>query len=307
MISTWLTERFDLRVPVVAAPMAGVSGGRLAAAVSDAGALGTVGFSMSEAATVSGEIETAAAAGRPYGVGLMAWVLDRQPELLDAALEAKPPLVSVSFGDFARYVDRLHDAGVVAVTQVGTVREAREAESAGFDVIVARGGEGGGHGRDDVATLPLLQGVLDAVNVPVLAAGGIGTARGVAAVIAAGAAGAWIGTAFAACVEAASSEAARAAVVDAQETDTIYTTVLDIGRRVPWPSEFGGRAIRNSFAERWHGRDDELVASGEQLEELTVFGGQAVGLVRSQRTAAEVVASLATAEDLLVAAAARCH
>ncbi|HEX4654926.1 MAG TPA: nitronate monooxygenase, partial [Mycobacteriales bacterium] len=243
--------------------------------------------------------------GRPYGVGLMAWVLDRSPELLDTALAAKPALLSVSFGDVAGYVDRIHDAGVLAVTQVGTVREAREAEGAGIDLIVARGGEGGGHGRDAVATLPLLQGVLDAVNVPVLAAGGIATARGLAAVLAAGAAGAWVGTAFAACLESDSSADSRAAVVAADETDTIYTTVLDIGRRVPWPSEFGGRAIRNAFAERWHGRADELVASGERIDELTVWAGQAAGLVPGERPASDVVADLARAEELLQAVAAR--
>lgn len=307
MISTWLTDRFDLRVPVVSAPMAGVSGGRLAAAVSAAGALGMVGFSLADPAEVSAETDQAAAAGLPYGVGLMAWVLDRRPELLDVTLEARPPVVCVAFGDYARYVDRIRSAGVVAVTQVGTVQEAREAQAAGVDVIVARGGEGGGHGRDVVATLPLLQGVLDAVDVPVLAAGGIGTGRGVAAAIAAGAAGVWVGTAFAACTETISSAESRAAVVAAAETDTIYTTVLDIGRRVPWPPEFGGRAIRNSFAERWHGHDDELVANGERLEELTVFAGQAAGLVPAERPAADVVAELATAEQLLTAAAARCR
>jgi nitronate monooxygenase len=156
-----------------------------------------------------------------------------------------------------------------------------------------------------VATLPLLQGVLDAVNVPVLAAGGIATARGLAAVLAAGAAGAWVGTAFAACLESDSSADSRAAVVAADETDTIYTTVLDIGRRVPWPSEFGGRAIRNAFAERWHGRADELVASGERIDELTVWAGQAAGLVPGERPASDVVADLARAEELLQAVAAR--
>jgi nitronate monooxygenase len=307
VISTWLTERFGLSVPVVCAPMAGVSGGRLAAAVSEAGALGMVGFGMGDPALLTTEIENAVAAvaDKPFGVGLMAWVLERQPELLDLVLDAKPSLLSVSVGDYARHLERIRDAGVVVVTQIGTVREAREAERAGVDLIVARGGEGGGHGRDVVATLPLLQGVLDAVDVPVLAAGGIGTGRGVAAVIAAGAAGAWVGTAFAACVEAMSSDASRASIVSAQETDTIYTTVLDIGRRVPWPSEFGGRAIRNAFAERWHGRADELVASGEQIEELTVWAGQAAGLVTAERPAADVVAELARAEDFLAAAAAR--
>jgi nitronate monooxygenase len=128
---------------------------------------------------------------------------------MDAVVDLAPPLVSVSFGPYQRHVATLKRAGITVATQAGTVEEARAAERAGVDLIVARGGEGGGHGRDDIATLPLLQAVLDQVRVPVLAAGGISTARGLAAVLAAGAAGAWVGTAFLACPEGLSSPAAE--------------------------------------------------------------------------------------------------
>src|SRR5699024_6204281 len=119
---------------------------------------------------------------------------DRAP--LDAAIAARPALVSVSFGDYRPYVGPLQEAGIAVATQVGDVAEAVEAARAGVDLVVARGAEAGGHGRNRVATLPLLQAVLDAVDRPVLAAGGISTGRGLAAVLAAGAAGAWVGTAF---------------------------------------------------------------------------------------------------------------
>lgn len=307
MISTWLTDTFGLTVPVVSAPMAGVSGGRLAAAVSAAGGLGTIGFAVGKPEQLAAEAEVAAATGRPFGIGLLAWLLDHQPALLDAALATGPAVVSVSFGDCAPYLQRVRDAGVVAVTQVGTVAEARQAVEMGVDVVVARGGEGGGHGRDKVATLPLLQGVLDAVDVPVLAAGGIASAPALAAVIAAGAAGAWVGSAFTASVEGANSDKAKSAVVDAEETDTIYTTVLDLGRGANWPAEYGGRAIRNSFAETWHGREQELQETGVRSDELAVWVGQAAGLVREIRPAGDVVADLAQAEHLLVSAAARCR
>jgi nitronate monooxygenase len=306
MISTWLTDRFDLTVPVVSAPMAGVSGGRLAGAVSAAGALGTIGFAVGKPEELAAEAAVAAATGRPFGIGLLAWLLDHQPALLDAALDSGPALVSVSFGDCAPYLRRVRDAGVVAVTQVGTVDEARQAVDAGVDLVVARGGEGGGHGRDAVATLPLLQGVLDAVDVPVLAAGGIATARGLAAVLAAGAAGAWVGSAFTACPEGANSDTAKSAVVGAVETDTIYTTVLDLGRGAHWPSEYGGRAIRNTFADTWHGREAELESSGVRSDEPAVWVGQAAGLVNTVRPAADVVADLATAEELLITMWQRC-
>src|SRR4051794_11070276 len=240
MISTWLTDRFGIDVPVVSAPMGNVSYGRLAAAVSAAGALGTVAFGRATPDDVERECAVAAAPGRPYGVGFIAWTLAGQPDLVDAAIAARPALISLSFGDYASYVDRIKAAGIAVVTQAGTVDDAQTAVDAGVDIVVARGGEGGGHGRDLVATLPLLQAVLDEVDVPVLAAGGIGTGRGLAAVLAAGAGGAWVGTAFLGSTEAGNSPAARASVLAAGLSDTIYTTVLDVGAGIPWPSEFGG-------------------------------------------------------------------
>ena len=249
--------------------------------------------------------------GQPFGIGLLAWVLQERPELVEAALAVRPALVSLSYGPYERYVSRFQAAGVLVATQAGTVEEAVAAERVGVDVVVARGAEGGGHGRDEVATLPLLQGVLDAVSIPVLAAGGIGTARGVAAVLAAGAVGAWVGTAFLACPEAETSPQARARVLAASSTGTAYGRVFDIGLRQQWPAEYGGRALRNAFFDRWSGREDELARDEEAAAELraasrlqefdtaVIYAGQAVGLVRQERSAADVVTELARGEDLL--------
>lgn len=300
MLTTWLTKRFGLTVPVVSAPMAGVSGGALARAVSAAGGLGTVGFVGRDADALRAELAEAGADGRPFGVGFLAWTLEAGDEaLIDAAVDAGASLVCVSYGDYAPYVERAKRAGATTATQVGTLDDVRVAVDAGVDLLIARGGEGGGHGRDAVATLPLLQAVLDEVDLPVLAAGGIATARGLAAVLAAGAAGAWVGTAFTACAESAYAEARRQAVVEAGLDSTVHTTVLDIGRGSPWPSEFGGRAVRNAFSDTWHGREEELLANPVRSDEPVTWAGQAAGLVRAQRTAAEVVADLAGADRLL--------
>jgi nitronate monooxygenase len=229
MLQTAVTDLLSLEAPIVGAPMAGVSGADLAVAVSSGGGLGMLGFGS----TASGEAVRATAtrarsSGHRFGIGLMAWALAEHPDQFDAAVESGAALVSVSFGDTAPWVERLRDAGVPAATQVADVREAEAAADTGVSVLVARGAEGGGHGRDAVGTLPLLQGVLDAVDVPVLAAGGIATARGLAAVLAAGAAGAWIGTALLACGEAATPAAARARVLAADATDTVVTRVFDV-------------------------------------------------------------------------------
>jgi len=304
---------FGVDVPVAGAPMAGVSGGRLAAAVSAGGGLGLIGVgNTTTAEAIRAEAAVASQAGRPFGIGLMAWVLPGQPGQFDATLEAGPALVSVSFGDLDPWVLRFREAGIRVATQVGHVADARVAADLGVDVIVARGGEGGGHGRDAVGTLPLLQGVLDAVDLPVLAAGGIVTARGLAAVLAAGAAGAWVGTAFLASPEAANTAAARARIRAARDTDTVYSRVFDVGQRIPWPAEYGGRSLANGFSARWAGREDELARDQDAQAELAaarqagdydtacLYAGQGVGLVTAERPAAEIVAGLgAGAERLL--------
>jgi nitronate monooxygenase len=310
-----LTERFGIAVPVVAAPMAGVSGGRLAAAVSAAGGLGMIGCGPAATPERVREQCDLARQGGLFGVGLMAWALARDDAVVEVVAEVAPALVSVSFGPYERWVEPLRAAGVVVATQVGTRDEALAAEQAGVDLLVARGGEGGGHGRNALSTLTLLQEVLDAVAVPVVAAGGIGTARGLAAVLAAGAEGAWVGTAFMACPEAGTSDAARQRLLRAAGTDTAYGRVFDVGQRLPWPPEYGGRALRNAFFDRWVGREDELHAddaAAAELEEArragdfdvaSLYAGQGVGMLRSERPASEVVQELAGAAALLERAA----
>src|SRR3954469_14258238 len=300
VLRTWLTERFDLQVPVVSAPMAGVSGGALAGAVSAAGGLGLVGWVGPDVDKLKLELVTAAQPGRAFGIGFLAWTMRPGDEqLVDAALEAGASLVCISYGDYEPYVERITSAGAVAATQVGTLEDVRRATEAGVNLLVVRGGEGGGHGRDAVATLPLLQAVLDETDLPVLAAGGIATARGLAAVLAAGAAGGGVGTAFLATHESAYKDGHKDAVVAAGLDASLHSTVFDIGRGSPWPPEFGGRALRNAYSDTWHGREAELRAAPVPTDEPIVWAGQVAGLVKEKRPAAEVVAELADAERLL--------
>lgn len=316
-IETALSNRFGLSLPVVAAPMAGVADGGFAAAASASGILGTIGVSGTNSGDwVSHQMSIAAQAGLPYGVGLMAWAQRHRPDQLEAVLAAPPALVSVSFGDYAPYVAPLRDAGCAVVTQVGSVDDALRAEDAGVDLIVSRGSEGGGHGFDLVGSLPLLQGVLARVETPVMAAGGIATARGLAAVLAAGAVGAWVGTAFVTCRESTFPDDTVAQLGQTDETSTAYGHVFDVASAIGWPADIGGRATRNPFFERWNGReqvmleDEEAIASfqdasrGRDFATMPVYVGQGVGLLDGSRpTIAEVVAELAGATDLLAAGA----
>lgn len=295
--------------------MVGAAGVGLAKAVSSAGALGMVGISpVAKLDELDDGIAGLRNSGVRFGLGLLGWSLSSRRDLLDFSLSSGATLVSVSFGDYAPAVEAASGSGVIVATQVGTVDEAVAAVESGVDVVVARGGEGGGHGLNSVATLPLLQAVLDRVGdrVPVVAAGGIGGPRGLAAVLAAGAAGAWVGTVLLACEEAAGSEDVKARVLAADETSTVYTTAFDRALGLPWPEGVGGRALRNSFTDRWAAHEESLDPDSEagaemrsawaagNLDVAPLYAGQIVGSVSRRRPAAEVIAEMASGAELLL-------
>ncbi|MEK1113491.1 nitronate monooxygenase, partial [Mycobacterium ulcerans] len=174
MLATGWSRGFGLRVPIVNAPMGGVAGGRLAAAVT-AGGLGMIG--MGSRATRAALAEQLRQVSGRFGIGLVDWVMRSEAGLLEDALAAGPALLSVSFGTDWSWVGPARDAGIHTVTQVYDAVGARRAADAGVDIVVARGAEGGGHGEVRLGTLPLLDAVLAAVSVPVLAGGGIASPR----------------------------------------------------------------------------------------------------------------------------------
>jgi nitronate monooxygenase len=301
-LSTDWSRAMGLDAPIINAPMGGVAGGALAAAVSRAGGLGMVGIgSAGGALQLDEQLGHLREFGRPFGIGLVEWVIEGEPQLLTAAISAKPALLSVSFGGDFSWVRRAHDAGITAATQVGNLRAAARAVEAGCDVVIARGAEAGGHGEPTVGTLPLLAAILDHMAVPVLAAGGVSSGRALAAVLAAGASGAWLGTAFCACIETLSSDNARRALLAAQDTDTVSTRVFDIAQRYPWPATIPERVLRNRFTDRWHGHEQELTADRPAHQALAaaiaaddhqlapINAGQGVAMLRTVRPAAEVI------------------
>ncbi|TFV67759.1 UNVERIFIED_ORG: nitronate monooxygenase [Bacillus sp. AZ43] len=312
MIRTPLTRWFDLTTPVIGAPMAGVAGGELARAVSLAGGLGMIGVSGRHGAEfVTEQCAVPTEAQLPFGVGLMVWTLAERPELFEATVAAQPSLVSMSFGDPAPYIGPLHDAGIAVAAQVNTVADARRAIDAGVDVLVAQGTEAGGH-TGQRSLLPLLQEVLTLTDRPVVAAGGIATGGAMAAMLVAGAAGVWIGTALLACTEGLNAAAARQRIRAATGDETVLTRAFDVAEGIAWPERWPGRALVNDFSRAWHGRETELAAD-DAARALVVEGrrtgdpataplyaGEAVGLVTAERSATDVVRELdAEAERLL--------
>ena len=260
--------------------------------------------------------ETAALTSRPFG-GNFVLTSDHHRHL-DQALEAGLKIVSFMWGDPSSYIKAVHDAGGIVLHTVGSAEEARQAVASGADVIVAQGWEAGGHVWGNVATLPLVPAVVDAVApVPVIAAGGIGDARGVAAVLALGAQAAWLGTRFLLAEEMPIHEDYRRRLIAAAETDPQwYPNLYDVG----WPDS-PHRALRNSTARAWDaagrppdsqrpGAGDVIAhfASGEgivryepappmvgttgDIEALSMWAGQSVALARKPQSAADIVTEL---------------
>src|SRR5215211_8252121 len=245
-LRTRFCHRLGLTVPVVQAPIGSAATPELAAAVSNAGGLGTLALTWTEPEGMRARIRrTGAMTDRPFGVNLvLQW---DQRERVAVCAEESVAVVSTFWGDPGPYVDPIHAGGALHAHTVGSTDEARRAARAGVDVIVAQGWEAGGRVRGEVATLPLVPAVVDAVApVPVIAAGGVADGRGLAAVLLLGADAAWVGTRFLMAQEANVHDEWRARIRDASETSTVYGTVFDGG----WPDS-RHRALRNSTVEAW--------------------------------------------------------
>jgi nitronate monooxygenase len=312
MLTTRFTERFGVDHPIMAAPMGGLSDARLAAAVSAAGALGSLQalHPTKPAAWVVEQIEeTRAATDRPFAVGFITDFICFEPTRFDAVIEARVPAIALSFGAPGPYIAAAHDAGALVICQVQTVQQATHAAEAGADALATQGTEAGGH-TGTMALLPLLGSVLDACpDVPVLAAGGVANGRTLAGVLAMGADGAWIGSAFIATTEATPPvEGTKDLIVASDGADTVWTRAYDILDGRPWPEGIGERVRANRFTERWDGQEDALRAQrdtverprGTDLDERDVLYGQSAAFVHSVRPAADLIEQIvADAERFL--------
>jgi nitronate monooxygenase len=319
VIRTRFTDMLGLGAPIMSAPMALVTGARVAAAVSSAGGLGTFGGTnpMKGPAWVRREMaDVRAQTDQPFGVGFITHFLPAMPELFDAALEERAPVIVLSFAPVAPWLHRAHDAGARVICQVQTMALVEDALSEGADAIVVQGTEAGGH-TGKMGLLPFLARVLEiSGDTPVLAAGGVSNGRALAAVVAAGADGASVGTAFLATPEANDvPDAYKQLIVDSNGEDTVLTTLYDDVAGIPWPEPVSVRTRRTRHTDAWQGRQAEIEAHIEELRaelppmlDLDHFDpavspalyGQSAACVGAVRPAADVVQSLqCDAEALL--------
>lgn len=298
-ISTRLTQQLGIKTPILLAPMAGVSGGRLALAVTEAGGLGFVAGGYLTASDLLDQIDLAR--GTRIGVGFITWRIHRNRQAFDAVLERKPSAVFLSFGNAKQFVAPIKTSGALLFMQVQSLAMAKEAADLGADVIVVQGTEAGGHGAER-ALGPLLDEVLSADLGPItIAAGGIGNGNALAASIVRGASGALLGTAFYAAEESLAHPAAKLHAVSICGDDTERSDLFDTARGLEWPQEWTLRSAKNTFSRKWRTGRRYLCASSTtkdafarasiegDFETAPVIIGEGAGLICSQEPASTIL------------------
>jgi nitronate monooxygenase len=330
-VKTSLCGLFGIDIPIVLAPIispvGAPAGPRLAGAVSEAGGLGTIALWLAEIDVLRTRIrEVRSLTAKPFAVNLRV-DLDAETRL-DACLDEGVRIISLFWGDPSTLAPRAKAGGAVVMQTVRSAEEARIAIDCGVDVVVAQGWEAGGHVWGNVATMALVPAVVDEVApVPVIAAGGIADGRGMAAALALGAAGVWIGTRFLASAETNFHPRYQERLLGASENDTVYLEYLFDGGA--W-NDAPARALRNKTVANWEaagrppkdmrpGQNEVVAVSASRgdikrymptapindvegdIDALPMWAGQGVGLIKRIQPAAEIVREInAQAQDVLV-------
>ncbi len=311
MINSQLTELLGIKYPVFQGGMAWISDANLAAAVSDAGGLGIIAAGNMPGDYVRGQIRRARElTDMPFGVNVML-MSPHADEVAGVVVEERVPVVTTGAGLPTAYMKRWIEAGIKVIPVVPSTGVAKMVERAGAAAVIAEGGESGGH-VGDLTTMALVPQVADAVRIPVIAAGGIGDGRGVAAAFMLGAVGVQVGTRFLVAKECGVHQKYKDKILKAKDIDTIVT-----GRRLGHPV----RALKTPFTREFYSKEYDSSISDEELEAFGVgalrlaavegdekrgsfLAGQIAGLVKSEQTAKEIIEEMmAEAEELLREAA----
>lgn len=300
-----LFERLGVEVPIIQGGMAWVAEANLAAAVSAAGGLGIIGAGHAPADYVRTQIRAVKAkTDRPFGVNVML-LSPYVEDVIRVIEEERVAVVTTGAGDPARYVPRLRAAGAIILPVVPSVALAKKMVRAGVDGVIAEGMESGGH-IGSLTTMALVPQVVDAIDLPVIAAGGIADGRGVAAALALGACGVQMGTRFLSAAETKIHPTYKAAVLKAKDVDTLVTG-LYVGH--------AARVLKNPMSRNFLKLEKQIAISGSQdyaaVEELgngalrravqegdretgSFMAGQVAGMVREVQPVAEIIATVAS-------------
>ncbi|MGH7288283.1 MAG: nitronate monooxygenase, partial [Myxococcota bacterium] len=244
-LRTPLCDRLGIDVPILLAGMGGVAYAEVCAAVSAAGGFGTLGMAGEGPEGIRREMRgVRARTAKPFGVDLLAALPDSMLKAIDVIIDEDAKAFIAGLGVPRPVIQRCHDAGLLVMSMCGKVSHAIAAEQAGCDVVVAQGSEAGGH-TGSVAGMALIPQIVDAVSIPVVAAGSIVDGRGLAAALAFGAQGVWMGTRFIASHEARAGQGYKKQITLARDEDTVVTRCYS-GKPM--------REIRNAYDEGWERR-----------------------------------------------------
>ena len=311
-LNTRFAQRFQLTTPIALAPMALATGGALAAACAQAGALGLVGGGYGDLAWTQREYALAhdllkddAASHARLGCGFITWKLDENAEALDWVLTQKPSAVMLSFGDPRPYAARIAQAGAQLICQVQRLDQVPQALEAGASVIVAQGGEAGGHGANALegrSTFTLVPEIADYLaahssDTLLLAAGGVADGRGLAAALMLGADGALVGSRLWATTESLAAAGAKIQATHTNGDGTARSMVFDILRRKNWPAPYDFRAIRNDLHRALESDMAALQANPDAARANYDAGVKAGDFTRAHATVGEAVGLIADIPD----------
>jgi NAD(P)H-dependent flavin oxidoreductase YrpB (nitropropane dioxygenase family) len=307
-LTTPVCDVLGIEVPILQAGMATYTSAELVAAVSNAGGLGIIGGLGRNRDDLRDEIRRVRAlTSKPFGVNHVVCLID--DPCVELTLAQRVPVISLSWGRAADLTARAHDAGLKVIHQVTTPEEAGGIAAEGADVIVAQGSEGGGHVGTSMSTMALVPQTVDVVKpVPVIATGGIGDGRGLAAALMLGAQGVMIGTRFLATIECHGRGHSKDVLLNSLGSQTIASKLYDDLLGVMWPGSVV-RAIRNPILDEWARQPGEWARVADELRpDLQaavangdfVLAGESVGLVHEILPAGELVMKIvAEAEALL--------
>lgn len=297
MFRTEVTGLLNIDYPIILGGMVWICMHELCAAVSEAGGLGVLAGGSMTTDELKGEIKSVRErTKKPFGVNVPLLRPDAE-DLIDAAIEGGAAAVATSAGNPKRFTEKIKDAGLVVLHVSPNVGLAKKAEDAGVDIIVAEGFEAGGHnGFDEIGTMALIPQVVDAVSIPVVAAGGIADARGFAAALALGAGGVQMGTRFVATHEARAHKNFKDAILGVTDTGTIVTArTLGPTRCIKNPlaekilaAEKGGASVEELYELIGEGRSRKAAVDGDTVEG-TVYCGQIGGLIKELKSVKAVI------------------
>lgn len=259
-MNTKITELLGIKYPILQGGMAWIAESTLAAAVSNAGGAGIIAGGSAPAEVIKEEIHKAKAlTDKPFGVNIML-MAPNADDLAQLVIDEKIPFITTGAGNPGKYMEKWLEAGIKVIPVVPSVALAKRMERAGAAAVVAEGTESGGHIGENT-TMCLVPQVVDAVNIPVIAAGGIADGRGIAASFMLGAEGVQVGTRFLACEECKIHPTYKELVIDAKDTDSVVT-----GRYTGHPC----RNVKTKFAKRLATGEKEGTLTPDEFEQLTV-------------------------------------